>query len=366
MKRCCQNLTQILVLFVTRARTRTVLCNVMLGFFYTITSAEDIVIVSTAADPTVSTRKTGDILDYDGQQLRLRAVTGVELTIPSERVIDVQTSLTPNHQKADHFFTTQQFEKAAERYQQAQTEEPRIWMRRQIIAQQIWCSQHLKQYDLAAELFLVLVQSDPHTQYINTIPLAWRAQQPSATLAHRAISWLEKHLNTDNRAFKKRDAIATLIGASWLLPTSRRDECVSALEQLQQHADPIIAHLSEAQLWRTKIVTATPGEVQAWQTTLSQWPSDIRAGPYFIVGQVLSRHERYQEAALMWMRIPIFYPQQRTLVGDCLLAAGNALEKMGHTEEARSAYHEIVRDYAELSVAQLAKSKIESLHNSSD
>ena len=349
--------------------TSAIRVNGLLWFSATVVmAAEDVVIVSAASDRSQRIRKTGEIIDFTGQQLTLRTAGGGELAIPSERVIDVLTFLGPDQRRADQLLAARRFAEAAELYRQAQSREQRVWVRRRIVVQRVWCYRHLEQHDRAAELFLVLFQSDPSTQYIAAVPLGWRSQQPPATLEHRAISWLRG--SEDNRADKhtndSRDAMAALIGASWLLPTALRGESVSVLQQLRLHANPTIARLSEAQLWRSEIVTATLQDVASWRSALDELPRSLRAGPYFIIGQALSRHGRHEEAALVWMRVPILYPRQRALAGDCLLAAGNAMEKLNQFDEAGMIYREIVRDYPELSTAGLAKSKLDLIQPRND
>jgi len=323
-------------------------------------AAEDVVVISSAADSAQQTRRVGEIIDYTGRELTLRMKGDREVAIPSERVIDVHTRLSQDQQRADQLFAARRYAESVDLYRQAQNQEERIWMRRQIVAQQVWCHRNLQQYDRAAELFLVLFQSDPDTQFIGSIPLAWRTQQPPASLERRATGWLRGNLGTreEKRSRRDLDAVAALIGASWLLPTSLRGESVVLLEQLKEYEHQVVARLAQAQLWRSQVMAATRDDVAAWQVAADAFPPALRAGPYFVIGQALARHGRHEEAALMWMRVPIVFSRHRVLASECLLAAGDALAKTNQLDEAANVYREVVRDYAELPVASVAKSKL--------
>src|SRR5438132_12243794 len=60
--------------------------------------SQDVVIASTASDPTARLRKSGTILEFTGNELRLRSTLGTEETIPAARVVEIQTRWTATHE----------------------------------------------------------------------------------------------------------------------------------------------------------------------------------------------------------------------------------------------------------------------------
>ena len=311
--------------------------------------ADDVVIIATGEDQAGRVRKHGTVVDFTGKELRLRSARGGDLSIPSERVIDIETIKVADHRLADRLFAERNFAEAAQRYHQAQNEEERVWMRRRIVAQRVWCLRNLEQMERAGDLFLILVQSDPVTQYFDAVPLSWRSAQPHPQLARRADVWLRD----------TKQPAAQLMGASWLLPTNRRGEAVQVLRDLQLHSDRQIAHLAMAQLWRTAVATVSADEVARWQVRVQRMSPSLRAGPYHIIGQALVHQGRHQAAALAMMRVPILFAQHRSLAGESLLASAAALQNINQSEEATALYREVIRDYVDSPAAAIAERRLE-------
>ena len=316
-------------------------------------TANDVVIVATGEDQAGRVHKYGTILDYTGKELRLRTVRGGDLSIPSEKVIDIETTIGADHRLADRLFAQRGFAQAAERYHQAQDKEQRVWMRRRIVARNVWCLRSLGQMDRAGDLFLILVQSDPATQYFEAVPLSWRSVQPHPQLEQRAEAWLRD----------TEQATAQLMGASWLLSTSRRGDAVRVLRELQHHADRRVAQLAMTQLWRTTVATVSAEDVAQWNDRVEIMPQSLRAGPYFVIGQALLHLGRHEAAALVLMRVPILFSQHRSLAGESLLATAGALQHINQSEEAVALYREIVHEYVDLPSATIAKTRLEQLNN---
>jgi TolA-binding protein len=74
-----------------------------------------------------------------------------------------------------------------------------------------------------------------------------------------------------------------------------------------------------------------------------------------LVGQLLARHKRHQEAALAFLSIAILYPQHAELGGDALLSAGRELEKLGQHDEAQRLYEETIASFPDSESAQEAE-----------
>ena len=314
--------------------------------------ADDVVVVATGGDAQGQLRKTGKIIEYTGKELRLRRDNGREMTIPTSRVIDIETAITPEHLAADRFFDQRQFASADEYYRLALQKEQRTWMRRRVIAQRVWCSRNLDQIDRAGDMFLVVLQSDPSTQYFSAIPLNWRTVQPRKHVTERARAWL----------MDENVAASRLMGASWLWATDRKPQSWNVLRQLASESDVRIARVAVAQCWRASVVSSSKAELVKWQTALMTIPDDLRAGPYFIIGQALLRHRESEAAALASMHVPILYPRHRRLASECLLTAGRALEQIGAGNQAATVYREILAEHERSDAASIAKARIQRLN----
>lgn len=313
-------------------------------------SAEDTVTFLAGKDAKTRTNRTGEIVEYTGETLQIKASSGRTENIPAERVIDIRTQWIPTHERGDALRAEGKLEEAIAAYKQAKRDEPRAWVRRKIMAALVACYAETSRFDLAGDEWLAIVASDPTTLHYDVVPIAWQALPPDAALQARAAAWLNS-----------KAPPAQILGASWLLGGAQRSEATAALDGLvtSKTVDPRVRSLAQIQLWRTKLVSAKLDEVQRWQGTVEQMPREVRAGGYFVVGEALARLDQPEGAALALLRIPLVYNQQRGMAADALLAAAKQQEKLGHREEAAGLYREVVSGYSRTLAAGEAKAKLE-------
>jgi tetratricopeptide (TPR) repeat protein len=324
----------------------------LLGWLLTIPAlAADIVIYQTGKDDTPRASVTGTIADYVGGRLTIRSDAGVQQTIPAERIIEIQSDWTAAETTGDQLSRDGKIADAVKSYQQALRDEKRVWAQRQVVAKLVGNFCQMEQFDLAGEAFLRLLQSDPQTPHVGVIPLSWMTFSPTSALHQRAAAWMA---NT-------RDSMSVLLGASWLLSTAQRSAAVQSLQRLLTDRDPRVAMLAQTQLWRTRSATAAPEEIQGWEAWLTRLPDDLRAGPYYVIGQAWSTQGHPDKSAVAYLRVPILYGMDRRLAAAALLSAGRELEKIGQVQEAVTLYNEAVRDYAAAPAAAEARSRLDEL-----
>jgi tetratricopeptide (TPR) repeat protein len=310
-------------------------------------AAQDTVIAASASDPAARVKRTGQILDYTGAELKLRTSLGLDETIPASRVVEFQTKWTPSHQEGDAARTKGQLDEAVAAYRLALAEERRPWARRRIAAELAGAYLEAGRIESAGDEFLAIVASDPATMHFDIIPIAWRPGPPGAALERHASGWLQR----------AQAPVARVLGASWLLAGPRRVEAIAALEQLVKSTDSRVAGLAAIQLWRTRLITATAADVAAWRGQLEKMPPEIQAAGWYVLGDVYARLDQPDQAALAYLKAPIVFRSQRAMAADALLAAGRQLEKMGRRDQAAGLYRELARDFAHLPAAREAAAK---------
>jgi len=316
----------------------------------TAAAAEDVVYLKSAQPGRRPTKVVGTVVDFTGQELRIRSMTGGESKIRARRVLRVETKQTPAHVEGNKLAAQGKLTEALAQYRIALAEEQnRIWVQREILAQIVSCRHALGRIEQAGEAFLKIVQNDPTTQHFDRIPLAWRPHEPSLTLERKARAWLSD----------RKSATGRLMGASWLLSSRDRADALAALNELTDDDDPRIVLLAVAQLWRTKIVAATPKDADLWRLTTAGLPEPLRAGPYFVVGRALARQQRHEQAATAFLRVPVLYGQHRSLAASALFAAGEQLEKIDQKEQAAGLYRELLRKYPEAPETAAAKARLQ-------
>jgi tetratricopeptide (TPR) repeat protein len=306
------------------------------------------VIVDSAGNPAARTRRTGVILDFRGSELIMRTRLGGEETISAARIVELQTTWTAPHLEARQARSEGRFDEAIAAFREAMSVEMRPWARRQVMAEASGSALDAGRIDDAVSAFLAILAGDPDTRHFNTIPVAWRAPPADPALEQRAAAWLAI-----------RDApAASLIGASWLLSTSRRGEAIATLEALQKSSDPRIAGLATSQLWRTRLVTASLDDARRWKNQLESVPLEVQATGWYVLGELFVRHDQPQQASLAYLKVPLVFREQRSIAADALLAAGKQLEKMSQPQEAAGLYRELVRDFPQLPAAIEAQTRL--------
>ncbi len=315
-------------------------------------SNDYVVAVSENGDGQV--KRSGEIIDYSGRGVRIRNASGRSTFVPLDEIIEIHTDWSASHRAGDAAATTSKLEEAVEHYEKAirSGEESRPWVRRWILASIIRCRQALGQHDLACRYFMGLLHDDDETPHFEVIPLAWL---PGQRLNGRdAERWITDKMPA-----------ARLLGASYLLNSRLREKAIDALEQLREAEDPRVAGLAAAQLWRTKVVTATAADVEAFGKQIEKLDQPLRAGPYYLLGKAQVRLENFEAASLTFMHVPILFPQHQGLASECLLAAGSAMQESGELAEAARLYQELIEHFADTTAAADAEQRLEQMKSAS-
>jgi tetratricopeptide (TPR) repeat protein len=308
-------------------------------------AAEDVVIARSASDAAVRVRRTGEILDYTGTQLTLRTALSRDEIIPAGRIIEVQTAWSPSHEKGRAARRAGKLTDAIEALEAARREESRAFALRQIAADLAGTWLELGKAGQAGGEFLKIVSEDPQTIHFDVVPVAWQRTTLDAQSERQAAEWLAD----------RQSPVARLLGASWLIGSSRQAQVDAALGELATSKDQRIAALAQIQRWRTRLATASTGDLEQWSRDLAAMPTGIQAAGWFILGDGYARHDEPERAAINYLKPPIVFRQQRALAADGLLAAAGQLERLGQKKEAAGLYREIVRDFWHLPAAEEAR-----------
>ena len=320
----------------------------LVGFHCVFSWAQDVVVVRSKDARTATTRK-GEVLDYTGDSLTLRLVSGRTQRIESHRVLRLETKRTESHQLATRLFQQGKYAAALQRYRLAEREEKRSWVLREIFAKEVQCFQNKGGMVSAAQRFLLILGSDPTARCFDVIPLVWTAPRNLVAIEEQsARQWLRGATGAER-----------LIGASWMIATDERAQAVKNLESLTADEDLRIGFLAEAQLWRIKLVTVSADDVVVWRQRIQRMPEALRAGPCFLLGKALARQENYLDASLELLRIPILHSHLQTLVPEALLSAGQCLESAGQEQEAELVYREISNLPEGLPAASAARKRLQ-------
>lgn len=317
-------------------------------------AADDTVTLRPASPIAEPTKVRGNVIDYTGQVLTLQTASG-QTSIPSEKVASVETDYASDVLNGKKLLGEGNSAEAARLFAAAVVGERRPWVKREILALEVLALQNAGRYIEAGNTFLKIVAEDPQTIHFAALPLAWFSLPPHFERDRAARQWLEMS-----------SPYAQLLGASWLLSTSDRSQAMQVLSNLRSSKIPQIAMLAEAQLWQTKIVTASQADVQQWQRQLD---ADILrdaalAGPTLVVGKAWRQLNNDNQAALTLMRPPILYPEHRPVAAESLLQAGRSLERAGQTDEAARVLREAIDQYGDQPARQEAEINLKRIASS--
>jgi hypothetical protein len=88
-------------------------------------------------------------------------------------------------------------------------------------------------------------------------------------------------------------------------------------------------------LWRQQIPKLkVADDLVPLRRTLDKIPEKLQSGPLFLFGQVAQHAGEHEEAVLSFMRIVIFYPENRFLADAAAEYAARSLEKLGRADQA--------------------------------
>lgn len=282
---------------------------------------------------------TGVIEDYTGREITIRGQATATKRYPAASVIEVETLQQPAHVQGLKRLDEGQVEAGVKELESALKQENRVWVRREILATLVRAGVRMGDLLRAGSRFLVLVESDPETRYFSWIPLIWapRERLPDAT-REQAREWLLDDFE-----------VAQLIGASLLLDDSRTSgAALAALRKLASSTDDRIRYLSQAQSWRRQVAQGDLGELQVeqWRERVEAMPSELRAGPFYIVSRAYASRQEFELAAAAALWLPLVDDHDQPLTARATLDAAASLTRIGRDVESRSLLREVVRRFA--------------------
>ena len=293
---------------------------------------------------------SGIVDDYTGREVTVIVRAGeAARRYPRQDVIEVQTAYTAHHEKGRQWLAKGEVAQAKPELTQALKEEDRAWVRRLILADLVRCAMWNGDYLSAAPNFLAIVESDPETMHFGLAPLAWTDQPSSANVIFEARAWVTE-----------KSLIAQLIGASHLLfDRESNDQAETVLRRLARESNVRLQRLAQMQLWRVRSVsgTATPSELQRWETAIDELPEELRAGGYYVLGQTFRRQQQPERAAAILLWLPLVYDSDRYLAARACFEAAELVESFGDRSQATNLYSEVVFRFPDTPLAGKAEEK---------
>ena len=274
-----------------------------------------------------SLNRKGEIVDFKSGILTMK-IGARELTVASESIRRIEADWLPEHVQADEAYGQFQYERALERYRSAFRRDTRRWVRRKVLARVVRCQTNTGRIGEACQNFARLAADDPHTHYLEMIPLAWDERPTPSKLVQQMLPWLAESRSTSEQ----------LMAASWLLNSQHQKAAAGRLRSIGRDPWEPRAKLAVSQLWRVELPTMKAARTSWWEQHVESMPVKLRAGCYFLLGRSYDQHGTAAQAALAYLRVPAQYPHEQSLSHAALFRCGEALQSTGRTDEAMRCY----------------------------
>lgn len=280
----------------------------------------------------------GRVLDWTGTELQLEAENGAIRKMNAKQVESVDTVRLETHVAGMRFLAEGKLDEAKEELLKALADEPRVWMRREILAELVRADLALGNRGGAATHFLALYLSDPETMWWNRIPLDWGWEPPSSTDASLARNWIRP----------TESPVSQLMGASILLfDPSESALAQERLKRLAVSTDRRVYSLARAQQWRLRLKGArvSEGEVKIWLDRLEEVPESLRGGAHFLIGHGYASAAKPEQAAVHWLWLPLVHDEDPRLAAEAEVLAAEQLMQIGRAGDAVVLYREVVERF---------------------
>lgn len=330
-------------------RLPEIICVLLAMAFLSMAAAEDRVTFRPAGASRPIT-VVGDIIDYTGRNLTMRALGGIPQSIPAEDVIAVKTHYDAVHREGIEAYNAGQIEKAFSKFLTAYDREPREWVDREIAAWIVRCSLSQGDSISALQYFRTLAKSDPYTRHWGVAPLVWAPVSISETLRKTARPMLVSSYSSER-----------LLAASLLLFDGTSGTIAKReLNDLASDPNPRISRLARAQLWRVAIAEnrVTKNILHDWREQIDRLPEALRPGPQYMLGRGYAHLGEQRLAAAEFLKLTILYTSNDALTARATLEAAEAIERTGLTQEANLLYRELLVRFPMSRESKIAREKL--------
>ena len=272
---------------------------------------------------------------------------GRQKQIDTTRIIKIETKWPDELKPSRDLFKSGQFDKAVGFLQIAVKNENRAWVQAILSAELIQGLDAMEKQWEATLAFLAIYNVDPETRFFYLIPLPWDTNTVGTPPDEETKKWLAS-----------RNSLLQLLGASWRVSGADRTKAVAVLEELTRDPDSRIAQLATAQLWRTQLLTVRQNDVERWARQIQNLPTKLRPGPLLVLANTQQRLGQMDQAMIHLMKIPILYPEKKSLGAAALFKCGTILENTGANEKAKRIWRELVQKFPDSQFSRLVKQKL--------
>jgi tetratricopeptide (TPR) repeat protein len=156
---------------------------------------------------------------------------------------------------------------------------------------------------------------------------------------------------------------SALLKAQALAALGRDSDALSIAEQLSKASDPEIALAAQVQIaLANSRKSVSPQAMTIAERALKEGKRPLtRAAASIIQGQGLLEKKDWENALLAYLRVPVFYPQDKTLLRLATFGSGRAYFGMDDFASAKATFNQVIETAGSSPEAELAKTELENV-----
>ncbi len=297
---------------------------------------------------------SGIVRDIQPGFVEVEVPSGGRRRLDRADVLSIQLMQQKELVAAENWAAQGQFERAKQAFEAVVRLDVPHWLRRHAATRRLQCLRALQQYRAAVADFGTLVQDDPNRVPWEAAPLVWTGVPVDALLQEQIEQWLQsprpweqlaaaslglQHPPTAAASQKVLESLAAGSGATRPNPGGAEAGTSggSRVGGSPVGVGPLpneVTILAEAQLWRVPQRYSVE-QLQELQNRVESWPTELRAGPLYLLGKSWKNAGQLNLAADAMLQVATLYPEQHDLVLLGLEAAYTTLRTVDPAEAAR-------------------------------
>lgn len=314
--------------------------------------AEDAVIYYTSATGRQN-KSTGTIESYTRHELTLKTAAGSILSIKTDNILDIKAERPALYDEAEQRMNNREFDQALPLLEKSLTLVSEDWMKQEILARQIECLYSLNRAEDAAQRYVQLIRLAPDTAFYDCVPLVWTSVELSSKMQQLAQNWIRQQTYP----------YVTLLGASLLLTTDKKNEAQTALTVLTKSEDSVAAALAQLQLNRLSLTPLPTASIKNLEMKTDALPKALQFGPRFVLAQLWSRSSaeeiKADKAAINYLQCATNSKAPDELQARAYYSAGSVLLSANRRDEAFRVFNRLIEKCPDSQWSQQAKRTID-------
>ena len=287
----------------------------------------------------------GAIGDIKGHSVVLRQNSGQVEVIILRDVQRLEFAKSEAYENGLRAIQQRKWKDALKALAEAQREERRPWVRREILSSMAECYRARREFAECLKAVEQILAEDPSSRHVLCLPLVWDERLPDN----------QKYV-ADVSQLRSKSLAEQFTAASALLSSEEhRRQATATIQKVRKEGDLTMSQLAELQLWRLRLIEPEKLavlEVEEWQRRLKELDRKVRSPGEFLAGRALMQLHENDRAivSLLWM--PLMEPWDPPTTAASLTDALTLFDQSGRSAEGQRLIPELERLQSAIAVPQ--------------